>query len=141
MGRALVGSLSPLWDTWALMGPGPRDWPTLYEPRPRSRLGAYIIRDIHIYIYIYNRPILGERGSRPLPSCTSCISTSWGGHAALPNALLFEVVFSAPQCIRWACMKRQHVAANATMYNQKLCWWYCFVRGDLCVLHILVLCI
>ena len=47
MGPALVGSLGPswagpLWAPWALMDPGHRDWATVYEPRPRSGLGAYL---------------------------------------------------------------------------------------------------
>ena len=34
----------PLWAPWALMGPGHGDWPTVYKPRPRSGLDAYLIK-------------------------------------------------------------------------------------------------
>ena len=43
----------PLWAPWALMGPGHGDCLTVYEPRPRSGLGAYLIRYTYICIYMY----------------------------------------------------------------------------------------
>ena len=57
-GRALVGPM-------ALVGLGPGKWPTGYEPRPRSGLGAYRPRSglgAYMIRYVYGSvPLMSDK--------------------------------------------------------------------------------